>query len=250
MQGRLFSPEYFDQLLSKAPSSGEDSSFASHLEYLIDRVVAEAVCNTRSDFGMTRSARDFWRFTTALREAEVETACGWGQAEYFCHVVPNDKMRKEYPPKTLSMILNAISGRMRYNSWHYAPSYFKLSDIPADRSWFYAPRMADIADWSDQHHAGHVHATVRYSIRSPQPLCMGEIVLPGFIDLRLMRQSGDPYSREDLVMAITYTEVLQFIYQYLMNHVLKENGRFVFSFGDKKWFDKVYLLRNVEIVAM
>lgn len=72
----------------------------------------------------------------------------------------------------------------------------------------------------------------------PLPICVRDSVFPGFIDLRLMRQSGDPYSREDLVTAIAYTEALQFIYQSLMNFVLKENKSFVFTFGDKKWIEK------------
>lgn len=74
-------------------------------------------------------------------------------------------------------------------------------------------------------------------------------MFPGFIDLRLMRQSGDPYSREDLVTAIAYTEALQFIYQSLMNFVLKENKSFVFTFGDKKWIEKVCLPQTAEKVA-
>ncbi len=236
----LFSHEYFDNFLNKVPPLCEGVYFASYIEYLIDCVITEAVRSTRSDFGMTRSARDFRLFATTIIESNVETACGLGQADYFCHVVPSDKMRIEHPLKTLIMILNAISGRMRYNSWHYAPSYFKDSDIPAGRDWFYAPRMADIADYSDQHHAGHIHATVRYSIRSPLPLRIGETILPGFVDLRLMRQSGDKYSRDELVTAIAYTEVLQFIYQNIMNYVLQDSNKFIFSFGNKKWFDKAY----------
>jgi hypothetical protein len=63
------------------------------------------------------------------------------------------------------------------------------------------------------------------------------------MDLRLMRQSGDPYGREELVTAIAYTEVLQFLYQHLMNHIVERNGSFAFSFGDKKWFDRIYPVR-------
>lgn len=244
----IFRPDSFQELLKEVNFS-EETPFLSRIESMIDYVVTEAVCSTRSDFGMTRGARDFLKFTTALCKLESKDICAWGQEEYFCHVVPSEKMKKEHSPKMLLMILNAISGRMRFNSWHYAPSYLKIESIPEDRGWFYAPRMADIADWSDQHHAGHVHATVRYSIRSPQPICAGATVLPGFIDLRLMRQSGDPYSREDLVTAIAYTEALQFIYQSLMNFVLKNNENFVFSFGDKRWFDGVYSSQQPEVIV-
>lgn len=247
---QTFLPSSFGDLLKEIEILlTQKASFPSRLESLIDYVVAEAVCSTRSDFGMTRGARDFLKFSTALCQGQTEVASSWGQGEYFCHVVPNEEMKAAYSPKTLSMILNAISGRMRYNSWHYAPSYFEIASISADRGWFYAPRMADIADWCDQHHTGHIHASVRYSIRSPLPICVRDSVFPGFIDLRLMRQSGEPYSREDLVTAIAYTEALQFIYQSLMNFVLKENKSFVFTFGDKKWIEKVCLPQTPEMVA-
>jgi hypothetical protein len=237
----LFRPENFEHLLGKALlSEGERASFESGLEYLIDRVVAEAVRSTNSDIGMTRGTRDYRRFVEALRSREAALVSGWTQAEYFCHVVPSPPLAKKLPLKALHMTLNAISARMRFNSWHYAPSYFAAAEVPAARGWFTAPRMADIADDSDQHHAGHVHAAVRYSIRSPLPVRAGNDVLPGFIDLRVMRQTGEPYTREDLVTAIAYTEVLQFLYQHLMNHLLERGGRFVFSFGDKKWFDRMY----------
>jgi hypothetical protein len=246
---RLFSPENFKHLLGTALLPEEQvSSFRSCLEYLLDRVVAEAVHSTNSDIGMTRSARDYRRFTNALREGQTALASGWSQAEYFCHVVPSEAFAKRTSPKALSMTLNAISARMRFNSWHYAPSYFDAADVPPGRIWFTAPRMADIADDSDQHHAGHVQAVVRYSIRSPLPLRVGGEVLPGFIDLRVMRQSGDPYTREDLVTAITYTEVLQFIYQHLMSEVLERDAGFIFSFGDKTWFDKMYRAQAASLV--
>jgi hypothetical protein len=242
---KLLSPEHFERLLgTELIPKDHLSSFGSSLEYLLDRVVAEAVHSTNSDFGMTRSARDYRRFAEVLHGRQTAVACGWSQAEYFCHVVPSQAALKTFSTKSLFMTLNAISARMRYNTWHYVPSYFDVADVPADRGWFTAPRMADIADDSDQHHNGHVHATVRYSIRSPLPLRVGREVLPGFIDLRLMRQSGNPYNQEDLVTAIAYTEALQFLYQCLMNHVLEHNVGFTFSFGDKNWFERVYPART------
>jgi hypothetical protein len=219
------------------------SRFGSCLEYLIDGVVSEAVRATNSDIGMSRSARNYRRFIEAVRGRQTLIASGWSQAEYFCHVVPSAAFLQSVSPKVACMTLNAISARMRFNSWHYAPSYFDVGLVPAERGWFFAPRMADIADHSDQHHTGHIHALVRYSIRSPLPVRAGEDVLPGFIDLRLMRQSGDPYGRDELMAAIRYTEVLQFLYQGLMNCMVERDGSFVFSFGDKKWFDQNYPAR-------
>lgn len=236
----------FEELLGTALVPDDQlSSFTSSLEYLIDRVVAEAVARTNSDFGMTRSVRDYRGFANVLHRRQTAVACAWSQAAYFCHVVPSAPVLKQFSTKSLLITLNAISARMRFNTWHYVPSYFEVADIPAERGWFTAPQMADIADDSDQHHTGHVHATVRYSIRSPLPLRIGRDVRPGFIDLRLMRQSGDPYSQGDLITAIAYTEALQFLYQSLMNHVLDYDVGFTFSFGDKSWFERVYLARPV-----
>ncbi len=244
----LSNPEHFERLLGENLIPKDKSPFfGSYLEYLIDQVVSEAVCSTNSDFGMTRSVRDYRRFAQVLHGQQTELACGWTQAEYFCHVVPSSNILGTFAPKVLIMTLNAISARMRFNTWHYIPSYFDFAAIPADRGWFTAPRMADIADDSDQHHNGHIHATVRHSIRSPLPLRVGREVLPGFIDLRLMRQSKNPYNEEELATAIAYTEALQFLYQILMNHVLEHNTAFVFSFGDKKWFDKMYSMQVAPI---
>jgi hypothetical protein len=243
----LFAPEGFGRLLgtSLLPQA-HISSFGSLIEYLLDRVVAEAVQSTHSDIGMTRSARDYRRFAYAVGHRQAVEASGWSQAEYFCHVAPSAALRKSVAGKTLFMTLNAISARMRFNSWHYAPSYFDPADIPAGRGWFTAPRMADIADDSDQHHTGHIHAIVRYSIRSPLPLSLNGDVLPGFIDLRLMRQSGKPYEERELITAIAYTDALQFIYQRLMNHLLAADASFVFSFGCKEWFETAYSPASVQ----
>lgn len=235
----IFFGDSFEQLLCEV-SGPVGCAFASRFEALIDFVVREAVCATGSDFGMTRGTRDYKEFADAKSKDKPAIVCEWGQAHYFCHVVPSERIKDTYSSKTLSTILNAVSGRMRYNSWHYAPSYFEPNSIPAAREWFYAPRLADIADHSDHHHAGHVHATVRYSIRSPLPISIGEQMLPGFIDLRLMRQAGEPYSEADLVTAIIYTEALQFLYQKLMNFLIIDARKFEFKFGDKKWFAEAY----------
>lgn len=238
---KLLESNQFEQLLHVAYLPPESSgTFDSFFEYLIDRVISEAVISTNSDIGMSRSARDYIKFYSAIEGADVKTACDWGQSEYFCHVVPSESMVKACAPKVLTMILNSVSARMRYNTWHYAPSYFNTHDVADDRGWFFAPRMADIADFSDYHHTGHVHAQVRFCIRSPLPLRLNEKILPGFIDLRLMRQKGEPYSLEELGTAIAYTEILQFLYQQLMNYIRESKMRFVVSLGEKKWFERAY----------
>jgi hypothetical protein len=220
--------------------------FASYLEYLIDKVVAQAVVETRSDLGMTRGVRDFGRFA-ALRSAHATKAVSeWGSSAYFCHVVPAAALAQRCSSKVLCNILNAVSARMRYNSWHYAPSYFPADQVAPERGWFSAPRMADLTVYSDYHHAGHVHARVRYCIRSPLSVRAGRDVLAGFADLRLMRQTGAPYDLHEFATALAYTEVLQFLYQKLMDHLLGSDASYVFSFGDKAWFDRAYAAQTAQ----
>lgn len=237
------STHQFSKCLQLNSQAACDLGFSSDFEFLIDALIQKSIKATQSDIGMTRGTRSFYQFLQLLMSKDVATACQWTQSEYFCHAVPSEHMQKKLPPKTIAMLLNSVSSRMRYNTWHYAPSYFDTSAIPAGRGWFHAPKMADIAEWSDQHHAGHVHASIRHSIRSPQAIFSGDIPLTGFIDLRLMRQSGEKYSMTDLVTAIAYTDALAFLYQALMNYICASNTDFRFSFGDKQWIDTRYLNR-------
>ena len=220
------------------PQSGR---FSSLLESLIDFVLQRVLHVTNSDFAMTRSTRNYKKFILALHSSDVQTVSSWGEKEYFCHVVPSTRMLSQYSGKQLIMLLNAMSGRMRYNTWHYAPSYFKITDIPFNREWFYAPQMADIAEYSDQHHNGHIYTQIRHSIRSPLPIFEGNRVLTGFIDLRLVRQTGSKYNLDDLKIAIQYTETLQYIYQNLMNYLISDKNEFEFKFGNKAWFKENYI---------
>lgn len=215
-------------------------AFDSDLEYLIDLIIREAIKATGSDVGMSRGTRHIARFTEAWLRQDTLGVCEWSQAEYYCHAVASDALRASLPVKKLTMLINAVSSRMRYNTWHYAPGYFKAADIPATRGWFQAPRMADIAEWSDHHHAGHVHAAVRYSIRSPKAIRVQGQLLPGLTDLRLMRQAGRRYTLGDLAQAIRYTDALGFVYQRLVDAINGGHASFEFKFGSKAWIDAYY----------
>jgi hypothetical protein len=239
--GQALSIENIGAWLRPVEAGDSGQGFASFIEYAIDTVVRKAVEVTQSDVGMTRGTRSFSRLRELLAENNTGEACALTQADYFCQAVPSRALERAMPPKGLMMLLNAVSSRMRYNAWHYAPSYFDIEAIPPTRGWFHAPRMADLAEWSDQHHAGHVHAAVRYSIRSPYPICVGERVLLGLVDLRLMRQKGERYSMVELGTAIAYTEALGLIYQTLMDYIVAGRGPdFTFDFGDKRWIEKFY----------
>jgi hypothetical protein len=218
----------------------QDHPFDSDVEYLIDLIIRKAIKATGSDVGMSRGTRDIARFTEAWLRQDTLGVCEWSQAEYYCHAVASTALQELLPAKKMTMLINAVSSRMRYNTWHYAPGYFKAEDIPASRGWFQAPRMADIAEWSDHHHAGHVHAAVRYSIRSPKAIRVQGQLLPGLTDLRLMRQAGRRYTLADLAQAIKYTDALGFVYQHLVDAINGGLVHFEFKFGSKAWIDAYY----------
>ncbi|MGQ0599157.1 hypothetical protein [Aquabacterium sp.] len=214
--------------------------FDSGVEYLIDAIIKASLEATQSDVGMSRGTRNIANFTAAWLRQDTASACEWTQAEYYCHAVASPPLQAALSPKKMCGLINAVSSRMRYNTWHYAPSYFKQADIPEARGWFHAPRMADIAEWSDHHHAGHVHAAVRYSIRSPAPIVIHGQALPGLTDLRLMRQAGRRYTLGDLALAIKYTDALRFVCQKLADVVTQGRLDFEFKFGSKSWIDGYY----------
>jgi len=239
-RGFAWSDDMIVRLLGTDGDVFQVHAFDSDIEYLIDLIIRKAVKATGSDVGMSRGTRNIARFTEAWLRQDTLGVCEWSQAEYYCHAVASDALRDVLPVKKLTMLINAVSSRMRYNTWHYAPGYFKAEDIPPTRGWFQAPRMADIAEWSDHHHAGHVHAAVRYSIRSPKAIRVRGQLLPGLTDLRLMRQAGRRYTLGDLAQAIRYTDALGFVYQHLVDAINGGRASFEFSFGSKAWIDAYY----------
>src|SRR5258708_19538858 len=92
----------------------------------------------------------------------------------------------------LAKVLTGCSVRMQFNSWHYMPGHFVQE--PAPHHYYFPPRMADTAIWSDQHHAGHVMAAVRHSIRSPPPLKYPNPPSFGLFDLPLFLSTAVPFT--------------------------------------------------------
>ena len=110
--------------------------------------------------------------------------------------------------------------------------------------------MPDTAIWSDQHHAGHVMAAVRHSIRSPAPLRYGDRTYFGMVDLRLFRTRGGHYNRRDLCKAMKYTEYLRCVYQAIADLAASGERQIVIRAFDKKWFERYcsMLLDNVNVL--
>ena len=234
----------FDECVANMAESGfaSDDSDLHAVEKLMKVIVDDAVANTGSDVGMTRGFRDIQRWQKAFAEKDYETICAWPSGEYYCGVFPSTSMRAKLGarPELLVKILYACSGRMQFNSWHYMPGHCPRESVPEGRHFYMPPRLPDLAEWSDQHHAGHSMAEVRYSIRSPAAITIDGRNYPGMVDLRLFRQRGNAYTEEELFRALRYTECLRALYQSLADHVCRSGEAVRIKAFDKEWFQRVY----------
>src|SRR5207302_84405 len=113
---------------------------------------------------------------------------------FFCCVLPNPRLLTQLTSDALSKMLYRVAARMQFNRWHFLAGNFERASVPISRHYFYPPLVPDLTIWSDQRHAGHALAGVRYAVRVPgppmdrQPLIVGGNSYRGFYDIRLVRQ--------------------------------------------------------------
>jgi hypothetical protein len=142
-------------------------------------------------------------------------------ADFFCCVTPSAAFAARFGGDRAGLIkcLSAYSARMRFNTWHYLPDTLGITGrSPGREDWFFAPSMADITQWSDQHHTGHVMFGVRYAIRIPLGIMLEGSYLPGLYDLRLMRAAEPPFELADLRAAIACGTVLAMVHQTMSGY--------------------------------
>lgn len=191
-----------------------------------------------SDIAMSRGLRDPERLAMLGQDAFCREASSWPATDYYCCALPSGvfQAKTEAFGPVLFTILNSISKRMEYNSWHYTPGHFSTSAVPPDRHFYLPPAMPDFAQWSNQHHSGHVMSNVMYSIRSPGGLTCGGRILPGVFDLRLMCQTGEPYGLDDLAEAVAFTGFMGRFYQAVLDHVIANRLDFRVRAFTKGWY--------------
>jgi hypothetical protein len=178
-------------------------AFATGLESLVYETVAAAAQAFDADFAMSRGMRSLPALIRALREQSWAQICDWDITRFFCCVVPLPQARRHFAdsPDQLADAAWAMSSRMQYNSWHFvADNLPKVPEVQA-RDHFVSPAIPDVAYHSDQHHHGHVTNQVRFSIRSPQAVEVDGRRFNGFMDLRLLRCAGTPFTEQDLLAA-------------------------------------------------
>lgn len=231
-----------DLIISILNSKSIEDGIMNPLEKIFHDIVDCAVKATNSDIGMTRGIRDINAFIKANDNDLFEQLCSWEQSDYFTCVVPCSEMKLKFKgkEKILAGILKSIAARMQYNGWHYLAGNLPFDKVPADRHFFFPPVMPDITEWSNQHHKGHVHAGVKYAIRSPEKITYKGKEYISFTDLRLMRQEGTPFTHEEFLISIKFSSYIKQYYQALIDVVSIENKKVTIKSFYKNWYDEVY----------
>lgn len=241
--------ELFRACIEACADTKTENPLLDNVERLLERITLSAIEAIHSDIGMTRGIRDIRRWQEELDAERFVEIGEWPTTDYFCGVFPSAEMRVRMPdPLRLAKVLTACSVRMQYNSWHYMPGHFAKELAP--HHFYFPPRMPDTAIWSDQHHAGHVMAAVRFSIRSPAPLKYKDRTYFGMVDLRLFRTTGAHYTRKDLCEAVKYTEYIRAVWQAISDMAASGERRIVIRAFEKGWFERycTALLDNANIL--
>lgn len=213
------------------------------IQKMYEMILRRAVEVTHSDIAMTRGFRAPLRFVEANQQDHLEEIFNWKQKEYFCCVVPSERMREAFKEQQqlLFGILTAISKRMQYNSWHYTPGNFLEHQERFTRHFYFPPVMADITEWSDQHHRGHVFACIKHAIRCPGSIQFHNKQYHAFFDLRLMRRTGNKYSQQDLLMALHYKDVLKALDQAWLDICFREHLDIHIDVYNREWYKQMYV---------
>lgn len=210
-----------------------------YVEQLLELVVKACIYEVNADIGMTRGYRDWRFFQEALAANDTQAISDAPSQEYFCAVFCSEATRNALNriPGMATKVLKSISQRMVFNSWHYTPGHFAPVNDDGHRHFYFPPRMSDTAVWSDQHHAGHVLARVRYSIRSPASLMISGRKFPGVIDIRLMKSEGSPFTDSELMRVREYTAYIRAIHQALADLSAEREHHYRIALYDKRWYE-------------
>ncbi|MGW1070999.1 hypothetical protein ACWD4F_41700 [Streptomyces aureus] len=177
--------------------------FGTGLEAVVYEAVAATTAAFGADFSMSRGIRSLPKLVRALRAEAWDEISAWGITDFFCCVVPAQEARRHYGDSlaTLADTAWAMSSRMQYNSWHFIAGNLPRTSKVLERDHFVPPTIPDIAHFSDQHHHGHVNNMVRFTIRSPHSVEVCGRPFNGFMDLRIVRADGEPYTEQEMLAA-------------------------------------------------
>lgn len=210
----------------------------SAIEEILYKIVVSVLHETSADIAMTRGMRNLVRIIDIERRSAWDEAIEWGMSEFFTCVIPSKDCiyRQRNDQSGLERTLWSIAARMQFNSWHFLPGNFLPSTTREKRDYFLPPMIPDLAEWSDQHHRGHVMNRVRFSIRAPQPVHILDRDYSGFIDVRLMRQKDGPFTIDDLSRAVVHSQYIQALHQAIIDTIQNSGESLTFNAFDREWY--------------
>ncbi|MGF1428707.1 hypothetical protein [Kitasatospora sp. LaBMicrA B282] len=176
--------------------------FDTGLEAVVYEAVAASTAVLKADFSMSRGLRSLPELIAALRGEQWDEITTWPITRFFCCVVPAQEAKRHFGDSVAALADTAwaMSSRMQYNSWHFIAGNLPRTAAVLDRDHFVPPTIPDIAHFSDQHHHGHVNNLVRFTIRSPHAVQLVGRSFNGFMDLRVLRCAGTPFTEQEMLV--------------------------------------------------
>lgn len=223
----------FTDLAGRLVDAPAPQAFSTAFEAVIHQLLMAAAEAFDADVAMSRGPQRF----DPLRAEPGTDPLGLRTGDFYCCVAPRQAFVDWFGTDRQGLIraLSSYSARMRFNTWHYLPHGLSIVERnPGRDDWFFAPTMADVTDWSDQHHTGHVVFGVRYAIRVPFGIEFDGRPLLGLYDFRLMRVSAPPFTVAQLRQAIASAMILRQLYQAMAPY-----EPVVIDFG-KPWYERFH----------
>src|SRR5262249_17085447 len=223
---RVLADHAGDEALMSAATGGarsrQEPPEQSKLELLFEEIVASAVLATGADYGMSSSIRRPGALFASSESAMRQAVLSLTPKDFFCCIVATRQLKDLYGDKLAWDVFRAVQARMQFNRWHFIAGNLPGDAVPADRHFFYPPVMPDLAEWSDQFHAGHTRAGVRFAVRAPGPdmscpaLTISRVDFRGFYDVRVVRVEGPPFALNDLTIVRAHCLWLGAIWQRIV----------------------------------
>jgi len=222
--------------------------FTTCAEEVINHLLDQATVVLRADFSMTRFVKNPFRFlemdTAYDNTGDAGPITAMKPSEFMCQCVPSRKVANEMETVDLLRFLNAISARMRFNSWHYLAGNFPREAIADGRDYYFPPKAVDIATADHYLHAGHAACNINHSIKIPYPLFTPNNTYDGFLDFRVMRMRDEGFSVLDIQLSYAMVRTLSVLYQALTDFISTRKEPFEFSIGAKDWYKAAYAPRS------
>jgi hypothetical protein len=214
----------FLDLVKHAVGRFLETQSASLVELLIEELVISAVRSTKADYGMSSSLRDPGFLFAATPLECRERILNLNTKDFFCCIVANSRLASAYGSDLSKHVFRPVQARMQFNRWHFIAGNLPRSVVPSSRHYFFPPLTPDITSWSDQFHAAHSRASVRYAIRAPGPdIAQPPLIISGvphraFYDCRVVRALGDPFAIEDMLKVRCHSLFMGLLWQEIIEN--------------------------------